>query len=346
MKCLYKYYFRIKSKRRILIIIVFLILLSVAVFSPFSKLLPIYAKFDVEDIFDNDDGIEKFRGKTIAIIGDSIATWEGKNTPEIEISSSDVGVTLSTYITEIDILNKLTVGNRQFKVSDIGKEIKFTPNASDIGKSVGSAKTKYGSASRPWWYWLCKKLKMNCNNASYSGSSLSSHESHKKQNEYFGYAWHESTLRKCGTRIKGSMKRIPPDYIIIARGCNDYSHTPYSVISNNTYQNINSENISNDKTAFGAGFKEALFLTVRNIKKMYPKSKIFLSTITPTNRFGNECNLIVFNNAILDAGKYFDIPIIDFNSEIGVIGIGNDGTHPDRQVQYRMYKVALKAFCN
>lgn len=292
--------------------------------------------------------INWLKGKTIAVIGDSISTWEGHNDAEIVVSEEDVGTTLSAYQTQYD--GALSIGGVSFPSVNNLTKITFTPNASDIGKSIGNSLTHAPSTRRPWWYWLAKKHGMKVNNVSWSGSSISTHDGR------LDYSHHESQIVKCGTRIKGSMDRIAPDYIFIARGCNDCTadHTPYATI--NAVFDKNYTTPTNDNKDLMLG----LAITISKLREAYPTSKIIVCTMTPYYRSPDDMvfpmqNGIAteqeYNDAIRKTAEFYSCPICDFDKAfshlnggaIGAIGTGSDQTHPSNYGHWLMFFRAEKA---
>ncbi len=298
------------------------------------------------DIFQFED----FKGKTLAVIGDSITTWEGHNASEIIISSEDVGVELSAYVTKYDV--GTVIGGYTITNADIGTELTFTPTNDDIGKEIGKALTHAGTTGYPWWQHLCKTLDMSCNNVSWSGSSYTSHES--VSNDYkCSYAWHESQIRKCGTRIPGTMTRTAPDIIILARGVNDFSHSNSVKITNISDTRFIPASINTDVIESGYGLEEALNLTLNKLRTAYPNAKVYICTITAFKRnnesgfptINNNYSLPQFNKAIKNVAEYNSCGIINMDK---VVTWGRrqellwDTTHPSNYAHHEMYKQVIK----
>lgn len=305
---------------------------------------------DGSDYAPNIINLNEFKGKTLAVIGDSIGTWEGHNASEIVIAKKDVGVTLSAFVTSQDV--GTVIGDYTIQTSDIGAKLSFTPTANDIGKEIGKALT-HGNASRlPWWYHLINQLGVKCNNVSYSGSSYCSHENNVDTYKNV-HAWHESQINKCGTRIVGTMDRVAPDYIILARGVNDFSHWPYAKLSGISNDMVLPPNITDDVIDGGYGFEEALCLTISKLKAAYPKAKIYVCTITAFKRHGetafppyNKTNTLPqFNNAIRKIADYYSCGVIEMDKVVTWENLSeytSDNTHPNNFAHQQMFRQALK----
>lgn len=297
----------------------------------------------------------EFRGKTLAVLGDSISTLDGENVPELTITEADVGKELSAYPSLYDLQDNLVVGGHTIVQSDLGKELTFTPTESDIGKSVGKALTYYSSDHKPWWKWLCEELGLNAVNASWSGSSVTSHEANS--NYYLtAHAWHDSQIRRCGKRVDGTTNRLAPDYIIIFRGCNDFSHSPYAYINPETFESGSFSLPETDKLTVNGetkfGIKEGLCLTISKLRAAYPKAKIFLAAVMTIKR-GNETafpckntfnTLPQFNKAIFEAAEYFGCGVIRFDKIFSFESVSDSFDHPDEREHYEMFRQALKDF--
>ena len=265
-------------------------------------------------------------GKTVAIIGDSISTNGNSgvdaNVPEMTIAEADVGVQLSAYLTYYDVQAGLSLGGHTFASSEIGTEVAFTPTASDVGKSIGLPNNYNENTVTTWWEVMQEKLNCKCIPNTWSGASITSHEGNSDQYKT-SYGWHEATIRKCGIRTAGSMNRTAPDVIIIYRGTNDFSHSPYTILTDGYFDNYNWEYPSTDEVTNGFGYKEGLALMVKKLRATYPNAKIFICTLNvfkrvnydhfPTNNGIN--SLPQYNNAIREVADFFGCGVIEFDKD-------------------------------
>lgn len=265
-------------------------------------------------------------GKTIAILGDSISTngntGADANVPEITITENDVGVELSAYLTYYDVQEGLSLGDHTFVSSEIGTEVTFTPTQADIGKSIGLPNNYNPNTSTVWWEVLQEKLGNKTIPVCWSGSSITSHEATSTTRKT-AHAWHPAQIRKCGVRIAGSMQRIAPDVIIIYRGTNDFSHEPYTLLTDDYFDNYNWQYPESDVVGSGFGFKEGLCLTIKKLRDTYPTAQIWLCTLNvfkrinyshfPTNNGIN--NLPQYNNAIREVADFMGCNVIEFDKD-------------------------------
>ena len=255
---------------------------------------------------------------TIAVVGDSISTKAGRNAVEITVTPKDVGVTLSAYPTYYDL--GTTIGGHTVVESDIGKELTFTPTTDDIGKTLGNAKNYNSASTKVWWEHLEEYFNCTVNPVCYSSSSYCSHEAGDITLKT-AHAWHESQIRKMGTRVEGSMDRVAPDIVILYRGCNDMTHSPYATLTDGYFDNCDWAYPTTDRVGNGWGVKEALSLTVMKIREMYPNAKIVFATQAtfkridgdnfPTNN--NLYSLPQLNQAIREVADFFGCYTIDFD---------------------------------
>lgn len=262
-------------------------------------------------------------GKTIAVVGDSISTMINRNAYEITITEDDVGVELSAYPTYYDIQDNLAIGGHTFTESEVGTEISFTPLVSDIGKSIGKANNYYNTNTNVWWQLLEEINGATVIPVCWSGSSMTSHEKNIL-NRKTSYAWHEAQIRKCGIRTPGTMERTSPDMIIIYRGTNDFSHSPYSVLTENTFEDYNYSVPNNDIVEINKfGYKEAYAILISKLKTAYPKAKIYVCTLNvfkrinyshfPTNN--GQVSLPKYNNAIREIADFFGCECIELDKD-------------------------------
>ena len=272
------------------------------------------------------NGAYDFKGKNIAIIGDSISTngnWSYTHTtgnvPEIVIEEEDIGVELSAYPTYYDI--GVTVGGHEITASDVGTELTFTPVSGDKGKIIGKPDNANSASVDVWWEVCANRLGFNPICVSWSGASLSSHEG--DSNTYkTSYAWHPAQIRKCGIRTPGSMTRTAPDMVIIYRGTNDFSHSPYAKLTDD-YFGYPWAYPDTDVIDGGYGVKEALCLTVKKLREAYPEAIIVLCTCNffkrihyssyPVNNGQYTENQL--NNAIREVAEWLGCRLIEFDKD-------------------------------
>ena len=120
------------------------------------------------------------------------------------------------------------------------------------------------------------------------------------------------------------MNRTSPDAILIYRGTNDMTHTPYTVLTDNYFSGTNfryptTDLLSNEKY----GFKEGTVLLISKLRNAYPYAKIFLCTLNvfkrinysafPTNNGLN--TLPEYNNAIREIADYMGCGLIEFDKD-------------------------------
>ena len=272
--------------------------------------------------------ISDWKGKNVAIVGDSISTNDNnttieRNTPEILITSEDVGKSLSAYLTYYDVQDGLSLGGHTFTSAEIGKEVSFVPKAEDVGKAIGLPNNYNSGNVVVWWEYLKERLGINPIPVCWSGSSITSHEENVHDRYKTSYAWHPAQLRKCGIRKPGTMERTAPDVIIIYRGTNDFSHAPYTKLTKNYFEDIDLDIADTDVVEGGYGFKEGMCLTIRKMRELYPFAKIVLCTLNvfkrinyghfPTNNGLN--SLPQYNNAIREIADYMGCGLIEFDKD-------------------------------
>ena len=268
----------------------------------------------------------KLKGKNVVILGDSISTngnqgtWA--NVPEITVQEEDVGVQLSAYLTYYDYEAGLTLGGHTFTENEIGTEVTFTPVAADIGKSIGKPNNYNPNSMTVWWEYAQRELGFNPIPACWSGSSITAHEGDVRAYKT-SYAWHPAQIRKCGIRIAGSMARNEPDVIIITRGGNDMTHSPYTVLTEGYFDNYNWQYPVTDLVDGNYGFKEGYALTIKKLREAYPNAQIMLATFGtlkrvnyshfPTNNGLN--SLPQYNDAVREIANFFGCETINFDRD-------------------------------
>ena len=267
-------------------------------------------------------------GKKVAIIGDSISTngntvVDGniRNAVEIVVSDEDVGHELSAYLTAYDVNGGLSLGGHTFTQSEVGNEVTFTPTSEDVGKSIGLPNNYNNASSYTWWEVCADYFGFIPIPVCWSGSSICNHENLAVNSEYkCSWAWHESQIRKCGVRVVGTMNREAPDVIIVYRGCNDMTHSPYARLTDDYFDNPNWSYPEDDTVGDYHGFKEGYAMLIDKLRTAYPNARILLCTLTvfkrvnyshfPTNN--GLYTLPQMNKAIREIADFFGCGIIDF----------------------------------
>ena len=175
-------------------------------------------------------------------------------------------------------------------------------------------------------------------NVSWSGASISSHEGNT--NEYkTSYAWHPAQINKLAKRDSAG-GTITPDVVIISRGTNDMTHSPYTSLTD-----FGADAMSIPDTDYADSsydFKVAYCMTIKKIREAYPQAKIIVCTLNlfkrlndtqfPTNNGYN--TLPEYNNAIREVADMMGCGLIEFDKD-GITFencyptfISDDSTHP------------------
>lgn len=291
----------------------------------------------------NDEHFD-FKGKNIAIIGDSICTNGDYikngvvnplgNVPEIVIMQEDVGATLSAYVTAYDVGTELhgsvtidgtTTTGHTIAAEDVGKEITFVPVQADVTEPptiIGKPLTYNQESRKVWWEQAMDVYGFNPIPVCWSGSSISSHEGG------VSYAWHESTIRKCGIRTPGGMTRTAPDLIIVARGANDFTHSPYAKVEEDYLFNTmhgypdTDEYLEDGNTKYS--FPRACALLVKRLRTAYPNTQIVFCTINylqrivdnyPTRTGNTGSTYLMWNECIRNVANAFGCHLIEFDKD-------------------------------
>ena len=319
-------------------------------------------------------------GLTVAIIGDSISTFKNKNAYEIVITEEDVGKQLFSYITHYDVykdtaatsLTNKTISkdginsNYLIQPSDIGTQLSFIPSSEDVGKKIGIPKNYNDSndTEKTWWQVAADHLGFEPIVASWSGSSITSHEATESYLKC-AHAWHDHTIRKIGKRIPGTTNRIAPDVVLIYRGTNDLSHSDKVRLTSNYYNTVNWDYPSTDAlTTTTYGYQEGLALTIQKIRKTYPNTKIVLCTCNVFKRKiyssfptrNNYFSLPQMNNAIRQTADFFGCHLIELDkcgitwencySEGYITDSSTKPTHPNTKGHQLMGKQAISDLLN
>lgn len=267
------------------------------------------------------------KGKTISIIGDSISTsGNSGSTPnacEIEIAKEDVGVSLKAYLTYTDVQNSLSIGGKTFTSEQIGTEVTFTPASSDVGKKIGLPVNYNGTSLKVWWKYLIDAYGCTVNNVSWSGSGMTSNRADASINYKISQAWHPSQIRKVGIRKPGTMEREAPDYIIICRGINDFTNTPYAVITDGFFDEVKWTVPNSEMVNGNYGWLEAMSMTITKLREAYPSSRIIIATLNNCKRathdhypiHNGKSNFTQWVKACRDTADFFGCDLIEFDKD-------------------------------
>lgn len=263
----------------------------------------------------------KLYGKRISIIGDSISTMYGRNAVSFTVNQSDIDEarTLIGYPTNQDVGK--TIGNKTIGTNDIGERTEFLPIEGDLRKQIGTPVNYNSSSIYPWWYLLERDTGCSCKAVCWSGTSMTSHED--SNNYYKGsYAWHPSQIEKLAHIDEETRISYDPDIVIIYRGTNDFSHTPYAKLTDfcNTLSPIPDTDVLEDGRY---GFKEAYCITIKKIREKYPNARIYCCTLNIFKRIkyssypvnNGEVSLPQYNDAIREVANYMGCGLIEFDKD-------------------------------
>lgn len=301
------------------------------------------------------------KGKNIAIIGDSISTIYDNNTPYWEVKSIDVGKEIKSYVTWNDIwsnssgtvLSNKTIGGVILTEDMIGQLVTLTPNSSDVGKKIGVPLNYNNTETRVWSEVLCERTgAILLANASWSGSRITKHGDSKSWE--LSEAWSDYTIHRCQKRNDdGSYKT--PDVIIIYRGTNDFSHTPYSKIDDVDLSNGIPDTDYNN----GYQFRNGYYLTIQKLRKAYPNAIIYCATLNIFKRIiydkfptrNGIYTLPQLNNVIRNIANTMGCGIIEFDkdgitfencySEGYITDSSKEPTHPNSKGHEIMARKAI-----
>lgn len=273
------------------------------------------------------------KGKKISIIGDSISTIYGNNNPYIEILSYDVGRSIGSWITYYDVYTSSgaatgkQIGGVTLTDAMIGTYQTFTPVSADVGKKLGVSDNYNPSDRVVWSQRLCEKTgAILLGNASWSGSRICGGGG---SSAVLSEAWSDYTIG-CLRKRDENGNVIAPDVVIIYRGTNDFSHTPYVRINDIPLNDgIPTTDYINDHYEFMAG----CYLTIQKIRAAYPKAFIVICTTNVFKRviydkFPTRNGLYTlpeFNNVIRKVANNMGCGLIEFDKD----GITFENCYPD-----------------
>ena len=303
-----------------------------------------------------------YKNKLISILGDSISTANDNNAVQFTVLESDVqnNRTLQGYPTYYDI--GTTIGNVTVTSDIIGVLTSFTPTTDDVGKTIGKP-LNYNSltSDKIWWGRMIEALKAQLlQNVSWSGASVSSHEGN---NEIYktSYAWHDAQIAKLAKRDANG-NAITPDVVVIYRGTNDLSHSPYARLDDYGAEStaIPSTDVIGDNVY---GFKEAYALTIQKIRNTYPSAYIVCCTLNVFKRViydhfptrNGYSTLPEYNNAIREVANQMGCGLIEFDKDgitfencypTFISDSATTPTHPNATGHARMAKRAITDITN
>jgi lysophospholipase L1-like esterase len=287
--------------------------------------------------------------KAVSILGDSISIYSHYNAVEFTVLKSDVSTEIKGYPTFFDV--GVSLGGKMVTVDMIGKEIDFSPGKSDVGKCIGMPReVRELQYKQVWWSIVVKKLQLRLlQNVSWVGSRICTEDVDIYKT---AQAWHPAQIAKLSKRDKNG-RRFFPDIIIIFRGINDFSHKPFSEITE--YDPVIDATPLNDNLSSGTcGFKEGYCLTVDKCRESYPKAKIVLCTLYYVKRLNcgagfvsNGINTLNdYNSAIREIAGKLNCHIIEFDKlSLEYTTIDNytiDGTHPNVKGHKLLAERAIK----
>ena len=278
-------------------------------------------------------------GKKVAVIGDSISTIYGFDTPYWTVKDIDVGNTIQSYVTWQDVYGNYvypdtshptgkTIGGVTLTAAMIDGELhSFTPVAADVGKTIGVPRHYEGNTAsvNVWSKRLCDAVGATLlANASWSGSYITSmSETIYKASSH---AWHPCTIGRCRVRDdEGNF--INPDVIIIYRGTNDFSYG-----NNGNYPTLQISDVSlldgfsatTDKISDGVfNFRTGYYLTIKALREAYPNAIIVCCTLNVFKRVtynkwptrNDAFTLPDINNVIREIANVTGCPLIELDKD-------------------------------
>lgn len=280
-------------------------------------------------------------GKKVAVIGDSISTIYGFDTPYWTVKDIDVGNTIQSYVTWQDVYGNYvypdtshptgkTIGGVALTESMIDGELhSFTPVAADIGKTIGVPRHYDGNTAsvNVWSKRLCDAVGATLlANASWSGSAITSVlNDGGSPYKVSSQAWHPCTIGRCRVRDdEGNF--INPDVIIIYRGTNDFSYS-----NNGNYPDLDIDDVNlmsgfsatTDKINGVYSFKTGYYMIIKALREAYPDAIIVLCTLNVFKRVtynkwptrNDAFTLPDINNAIREVANMTGCPIIEFDKD-------------------------------
>ena len=281
------------------------------------------------------DGIAKnspcLFNKNIVVIGDSISTIYGNNAYYKKVLSVDVGQTIQSYVTWFDVYTNdtttnptptgKTIGGVLLTEAMVGTLQTFTPVTADIGKTIGDAYNYNSPTTKVWSQILCERTGCKLlKNVSWSGSRMvSGYDGVRATTFRLAYGWSDYTIGCCKDRDENG-NEILPDVIIIYRGTNDMSHTPFAHIDDVDLSNgIPATDLQENVYQF----RIAYMLSIQKLRQAYPKATIICCTLNIFKRIVYDkfptrngiYTLPQINNAIRDIANTMGCGLIEFDKD-------------------------------
>lgn len=301
----------------------------------------------------NEKIIKRLSGKKISIIGDSISCFgtetqtrtAGYNAPYWIVKSCDVGETIQSWVTWLDVYTSVdgttptnkTIGGVTLTSAMIGTKQTFTPVEGDIGKAIGVPRWANAYTTKPWWQVLIDKTgAVLCNNASWSGSRIIPIPEGNARHAAFvlSEAYSEYTLKRvCNRDDDGNT--IVPDIIIIYRGTNDFSaEDPEGGVVSDDDEDITTPNMINFTGITDAhNFTQGYIWTILKLRELYPNAYIVLCTLNIFKRVNysrfpvnnGTYTMPDYNNKIREIANIMGCGLIELDKD----GITFENCYPD-----------------
>ena len=267
------------------------------------------------------------KGKKIAVIGDSISTINGNNTPYWEVKTIDVGKEIQSYVTWGDVYHNTSsdnptnkkIGGVLLAENMVGTLQTFIPSAEDVGKQIGVPLNYNAATTKIWIEVLCEKTGATLlANASWSGSRITTHGDSKPY--AISEAWSDYTIHRCQKRNDDGSYETP-DIIIVYRGTNDLSHTPYSRIDEVDLSN--GFDAETDLVDGNYQFRIGYYKTIQKLRNKYPKAIIYCATLNVFKRIiydkfptrNGIYTLPQMNDVIRDIANTMGCGVVEFDKD-------------------------------
>lgn len=302
------------------------------------------------------------KGKKIAVIGDSISTIYGGNTPSWKIKSSDVGQTIEAWVTYYDIGK--TIGGVTIDDTMYGYKQSFVPTIDDVGKEIGTANNYNVTGTTVWSQQLCNLAgcTLVCN-ASWSGAQLVKgqgeyEDNSPKNSAALSYSWSDYTMSRFINNVDENGQTIIPDVIFIYRGTNDATHAPHGYCTKlDMKDGTPTTDLGEDDKRY---YQLAANILVGRLRTLFPKVTIYFCTMNYfrrgtdlgwTRKFSGNETLAEYNDCIRDIANKLGCGVVEFDKD-GISpyvdptvyyrdGDGNTPTHPNTKGHLIMAKRAL-----
>ena len=279
----------------------------------------------------------RLAGKKVSVVGDSISCFGTEAqvrsgqyiTPYFKVLDGDVGNTIQSYVTYLDVWTSIegttrtnkTIGGVTLTPEMIGTKQNFVPVANDVGKCIGVPRWSGQYTTKPWWQVFCEETgAVMCANASWSGSRIvpipegnSRHDAFVLSELYSDY----TIDRLAGRADDGTA--INPDIIIIYRGTNDFSADDIAGPEDLETPDMMTFTTITDAHNLTQGYIYAIL----KIRAKYPNAAIFLCTLNvfkrvnyshfPTNN--GEYTLPDYNNKIREIADLMGCGIVELDKD-------------------------------